>query len=417
MTVLLSRSLSVRTLSHRLSARIHERASTSASIGGRSIDLATAIDRRVECGELRADPAQRELCIALESLRVALNEHRLSTERYAGLLHTWRETCEHLAAEAAAEEARRINAPAGQRALERVRALMGFEAPRAPALTDRTGASRTQLERDRQHRSQNDPASLTSLSRAADGSPAGMVASAAVPPDSTDDNANDAMFRRLRLAQAGDSFDAPALRVEMRVDTPSSYEHRHEDERLEQHPGGRLSIEELHHPFWRSGLGAAQGAAEAAERGQTVGPAASPHGIPATARTALPPGAPPPPERPASPRGLFIHGDVGSGKTLALDMFARALLTDARGVSAGNAGKEGGATPMLNLRRVHHEAFMIECHQVSSYGMGRVWLGRARACRWVRSGLASATRAPRIELLCAGRMGMGPCRPSPPHRT
>eukprot|EP00965_Chrysotila_dentata_P008429 274477-Pleurochrysis_carterae.AAC.8 len=59
-------------------------------------------------------------------------------------------------------------------------------------------------------------------------------------------------------------------------------------------------------------------------------------------------GAPPPPPRPLPPRGLFIHGGVGAGKTLLMDAFAQAVAADAKlmgnvDVNGGGAGAGTGA--------------------------------------------------------------------------
>ena len=60
-------------------------------------------------------------------------------------------------------------------------------------------------------------------------------------------------------------------------------------------------------------------------------------------------GLPPPPPPPTSPRGVFLHGDVGAGKTLVLDLFA----------SGVRWLDQGGVV----VRRVHFNAFLTECHR------------------------------------------------------
>jgi predicted ATPase len=95
-----------------------------------------------------------------------------------------------------------------------------------------------------------------------------------------------------------------------------------------------LSEAERAHPFWRSGLGRMAL--------DETAPAASP--APQVAAAAL---TPPPPRPPTPPRGLFLYGEVGVGKTLAMDLFFQAV-------------SEAGDVPCL--RRVHYNAFMLEVH-------------------------------------------------------
>ena len=63
----------------------------------------------------------------------------------------------------------------------------------------------------------------------------------------------------------------------------------------------------------------------------------------ASAATALAARArlPPPPPPVAAPRGLYIHGDVGGGKTLVMDMFAQAVAADAAELTS--VGSEVGS--------------------------------------------------------------------------
>jgi hypothetical protein len=126
-----------------------------------------------------------------------------------------------------------------------------------------------------------------------------------------------------------------------------------------------LSEAEKQHPFWRTGLGAAaarrqvsmgiepfvlthcslltahcslltahcslltihQGVAPAAEASGEAGGNLTPSDTAASAAAALAARArlPPPPPPVPAPRGLYIHGDVGGGKTLVIDMFAQAV--------------------------------------------------------------------------------------------
>ncbi|KAL3920353.1 MAG: hypothetical protein SGPRY_005281 [Prymnesium sp.] len=63
---------------------------------------------------------------------------------------------------------------------------------------------------------------------------------------------------------------------------------------------------------------------------------------------------PPPPVAPTAPKGLFLCGDVGVGKTLVLDLEDAKALTSSKGRSQLRP-------PMV--RRVHFNAFIAECHR------------------------------------------------------
>lgn len=321
----------------------------SARAAKGALALPAALDRLVEQGRLKPDPEQRALCEQLETLRQQIHAHRLATERYAEELQRWRTVCERLAAEAAAEEERRAAAPAWRQVLHRFRTALGIREPPA-ASSDGAGAP--------------NPAAVPTpdLRPSAGSSPNGAAAPAAdavadskggVSPAAQDEPP----YRRLRMAQARaheDSGDHPPTGEPPPAAAP-------EEPRMQQHQGERLSPQELRHPFWRTGIGAAEAAAQVATDSGKAGSAG------AAALAALPPNAPAPPRRPAAPRGLFIHGSVGSGKTLLMDLFVEALLADARvgrhrGVSGGGAGAAPYRCP-VTLRRVHHNAFMIECHR------------------------------------------------------
>ena len=118
-----------------------------------------------------------------------------------------------------------------------------------------------------------------------------------------------------------------------------------------------LSAEERRHPFWTSGLGAAALRREAAgmpDANDTAAHAAAHR--PVKRRAPLPPAPSPPPP----PKGLFVHGEVGVGKTLLLDLFAQAMQADAV-LDHRHLGHESSLPPPL-VRRVHFNAFIIECH-------------------------------------------------------
>ena len=126
-----------------------------------------------------------------------------------------------------------------------------------------------------------------------------------------------------------------------------------------------LSEAEKQHPFWRTGLGAAaarrEGVAPAAEAqaGGEAGGGLTPSHTAASAAAALAARArlPPPPPPVAAPRGLYIHGDVGGGKTLVMDMFAQAVAADAAGLA--DVGSDVGS----RVRRVHFNGLLAECHR------------------------------------------------------
>jgi predicted ATPase len=79
---------------------------------------------------------------------------------------------------------------------------------------------------------------------------------------------------------------------------------------------------------------------------------------------------PPPPPPPGPPRGVFIHGDVGAGKTLLMDLFADALTADMAAHRAGSSA--------VHLRRVHFNSFILECHRRLHSHTG-AWIATARA--------------------------------------
>ena len=101
-----------------------------------------------------------------------------------------------------------------------------------------------------------------------------------------------------------------------------------------------LTAEERDHPFWRQRLG-------------------DPEPATAPAKAPLPAGVPPPPPRPPAPTGIFIYGGVGAGKTMLMDLLAASLASDASDRAA--CGRE--STAPMRVRRVHHAAFMVECHK------------------------------------------------------
>ena len=143
-----------------------------------------------------------------------------------------------------------------------------------------------------------------------------------------------------------------------------------------------LSEAELQHPFWRTGLGS-RAKLRAGELPTAV-PAAGSAAGPASAEEEegegegeLPPGAPPPPERPPQPSGLFLHGSVGAGKTMLMDWFAEAVAEDVRPGSLAVP-----ASVRCSVRRVHYNAFMIECHaRLHHHTAARRELGQAAAAR------------------------------------
>lgn len=59
-----------------------------------------------------------------------------------------------------------------------------------------------------------------------------------------------------------------------------------------------------------------------------------------------------PASRPRVPKGLYLHGCVGSGKSMLMDMFHATAVRE--------LGQDGVALPS---RRVHFNAFMLEVHQ------------------------------------------------------
>ena len=144
-----------------------------------------------------------------------------------------------------------------------------------------------------------------------------------------------------------------------------------------------LNEAERQHPFWRTGLGsrAMLQAGELPTAGSAAGAAA---GAAAGSTSAeeeeegeLPPGAPPPPERPPQPSGLFLHGSVGAGKTMLMDWFAEAVAEDVR-----HGSPAVPASVRCSVRRVHYNAFMIECHaRLHHHTAARRELEQAAAAR------------------------------------
>jgi len=104
-----------------------------------------------------------------------------------------------------------------------------------------------------------------------------------------------------------------------------------------------LTAAERAHPFWQLGLGRSALADLEPPRDAPLVP--------------LPDTGPPPPCPPPPPRGVVLHGEVGVGKTMAMDLFYSTVL-------------EAGSVPCM--RRVHYNAFMLEISsrisQLSSAG-------------------------------------------------
>ena len=134
-----------------------------------------------------------------------------------------------------------------------------------------------------------------------------------------------------------------------------------------------LDPEHLQHPFWRTGLGSralsqvgVMPSGGSGGAGDARGAGTSSGFVGAAIAAELPKGAPPPPERPQQPRGLFMYGTVGSGKTMLMDWFAEVVATGSSGGGGGGGGgggsRGGGGGGGLAVRRVHYNAFMIECH-------------------------------------------------------
>jgi predicted ATPase len=143
--------------------------------------------------------------------------------------------------------------------------------------------------------------------------------------------------------------------------------------------GELLSDAERSHPFWRTGLGRE---ALAHHSPPSDDGSASPDGSskPSTSDDTLPP-LPPPPAPPAPPRGIFLHGEVGVGKTMLMDLFFETV---------------AHAHPVPCLRRVHYNAFMLEVnarlHQHSA-----VVAASIRAGAGVEADAAGATSAAKPE--------------------
>ena len=144
-----------------------------------------------------------------------------------------------------------------------------------------------------------------------------------------------------------------------------------------------LNEAERQHPFWRTGLGS-RAMLQAGELPTAVPTAGSAAGSAAGSTSAeeeeegeLPPGAPPPPERPPQPSGLFLHGSVGAGKTMLMDWFAEAVAEDVR-----HGSPAVPPSVRCSVRRVHYNAFMIECHaRLHHHTAARRELEQAAAAR------------------------------------
>ena len=94
----------------------------ASSAASAQLSLPEAYDTLLTSG-LKSDPAQRDLCYALEDLRSRVNAHREASQHYAAELADWRRTCARLQAEADAAEARAVAEAASER--EKVAELNG----------------------------------------------------------------------------------------------------------------------------------------------------------------------------------------------------------------------------------------------------------------------------------------------------
>lgn len=67
------------------------------------------------------------------------------------------------------------------------------------------------------------------------------------------------------------------------------------------------------------------------------------------------------------PKGLYLYGDVGTGKTMLMDLFYNTLPSEACRISSNRiifSLLTQFPLKMTRKRRVHFHAFMIDVHKV-----------------------------------------------------
>ena len=323
-----------------------ETASSSAA-PPRLSSLCEQYDHLCDVGSLQRDPEQRALVVRLQSLREELRAHSRQYHAYTLALDRWhmavRDARQRRAAERRRERERLAALPVWRRALMQVIGMVPQDdaestAPAAPAAPAATAA------------------------------PAAPAASPSKTP----------LELRIRPKQevSSDTDEDPAWleRFEQQHDAPAAGSGERASSETPDHDGMAapnaahgLSAQERQHPFWTSGIGAA--ALRQASR--------------AVAKPSRDDDSPPPPPPPPPPpKGLFIHGNVGGGKTLLMDLFAEAVAADLatdRAAHAGDRVGDQGARP-LQLRRVHFNAFIIECHRrLHSHTMSELESAKAAA--------------------------------------
>ena len=344
-----------------------------ASTASRS--LGEQYDLLVASGELQMNASQRELALRLQDLRQELKAHSQRTAAYADALRSWHTECEerrrqHEAALVAAQDAERAAWPGWKQWLgEGVSKVLGMTHSAGSQYASNNSSSGVTIDmiQPRIHGAVDE-------AHVAGASSGSMPSSRDESGCQSDEDKCDRGKERCR--DGGD--DRCQTSCQGKLVAPRS-SHAAVANMAE------LTDSERRHPFWATGLGSAvhSGAASVAGTpgaGGAKGGGASTANLPETAGALVlpaPPSAPPPP-----PRGLFLHGGVGVGKTLLMDLFAGAV-----GADAADAARSGNV-PFI-VRRVHYDAFLSECHRrlhAHSEALARRSKGRSGGVDSARAG-------------------------------
>ena len=435
------------------------------ALSSRASTLTEQYDALVDRGELQYNPQQRELAIRLQQLRMELRKHSALTRSYASDLRVWHARVAEvmrLREEAAAREAaRRAALPLWQRWFER---MIGRDSPAVPSQTVASAGQQVHgiaidaiPRKEQQTLMQGDTACRGSggsggCSSGGGGGGCSMRSSSSENSSSgsssSDSSSNSGSGSSVSSASASGgssasscgssgscagqgSFSSSPEKVMANV-TPAKVMASVTPAKVTNGDGSAvssrssystgqavapptledLSEQERRHPFWVSGLGSAltrkelggMRAPSGASAGGAEHAAVASDALSASAAAAYELPAPPPPP-PPPPRGLFIHGDVGAGKTLLMDLFADAIAADVvaareRAAAAGAAAAAAaaaaavGESGVLQVRRVHFNAFIQECHKrLHSHS-----LAIAARLKWERHVMSSLAQRASVDM-------------------